>query len=424
MGSRATVAIMVMLSLAIAVASARPVQARPNKPAPRLAGALLEVEEQILQALQAMALTDRLIGITADTNGHLTVAALLLTYSGPPSDPLAAHQAYAWSLVRTAFMSVPALDEVHLTGVQQDATSFEANHPKVTFSAAVSREEFLRVPRGILANEKFAMVPRVWYHHLLSQPDSQPRNQGAADQPVPPTPLPPAGRRVSGRTGETPPKFRHPIALRPKGERVGNEIYRGDLSRRTVAITFDDGPFPIYTTLLLDTLDRLGVKATFFLVGEQVQQYPYFAQAIVRGGHEVGNHTFHHANLTRLPAAQVFEEIAHAQEAIAGVTGQAPRYFRPPGGNFNGTVLRTARDLGLTTVFWTANSGDYTGLEPQALEAKVLAHVSNGGIMLFHQGMENTLRILPQMTEVLRRRGFTITTVSGLVAHRGPDSAR
>jgi peptidoglycan/xylan/chitin deacetylase (PgdA/CDA1 family) len=78
--------------------------------------------------------------------------------------------------------------------------------------------------------------------------------------------------------------LRHRIAGLARGTIIEDKLYLGDHSRRVVALTFDDGPFPIYTTLLLDTLDRLHLKATFFLVGEQVEQYPYFAQAIARAG--------------------------------------------------------------------------------------------------------------------------------------------
>lgn len=423
MRSGGTLVRVVMLSVVIAVASASSIQAKPMRVYPRLAGGLPAVEEQILEALQTAGLSDRISEIAANTNGHLLVAGLVLAYSPSPTDPLPALQAYAWRLVRTVFTSVSTLDEIDLTGVQPDVAAFDATtHPTATFSAAIGREEFLRVPRGLPASEKFAMFPRAWYRP--PQPQSQPGNVEPLGASVPPVPLPPERAMISRPRTETQTKLRDPNAPWPHGQRVANQIYRGDSSFRTVAMTFDDGPFPIYTTLLLDTLDRLGVKATFFLVGREVQGYPYFAQAIVRAGHEVANHTFHHVNLTRLSAEQVAEEITRAQKTITDVTGQAPRYFRPPGGNYNSMVLRVVHNLGLVTVFWTANSADYTGLDARAVEARVLTRVSNGGIILFHQGTENTLWTLPHMTTVLRNQGYAITTVSGLVARRGPESAR
>lgn len=372
---RAVRAVVVALVLALGVASASSAEARTT---PRLAGTLPDLEGRILQAVDAAGLTERLIGIAADTNGHLTVVGLWFLHRDPLTDSPPGLRTYAWKLVQTTFAAAAAVDEVDVTAVQPGNGPLEFNHMEVVFSAAISRDEFL----------KSATFSRAWSRRASLESD-----------PV-----------------ATPAVLPEPTDVRARGHRMRGEIYHGDLSRRAIAITFDDGPFPIYTTLLLDTLGRLDVKATFFLVGRQVQYYPYLAQAIQSTGHEVANHTFHHTNLTRLSAPQVFEEIARAQDMIAAVTGQVPRYFRPPGGNYDATVLQTAHQLGLATVFWTANSADYTNLEPQALETRVLAHVSNGGIMLFHQGMENTLRMLPHMTEILRSRGYVITTVGNLVA--------
>jgi len=201
-------------------------------------------------------------------------------------------------------------------------------------------------------------------------------------------------------------------------------IFRGDPSRREVAITFDDGPFPIYTTLLLDTLARLGIKATFFLVGEQVQHYPYLAQATVRAGHEIGNHTFHHVRLSQLPEQQIEDEITRAQEVITEVTGVRPRYFRPPGGKFAFPVLRAASALGLTTVFWTANSGDYEHPGMAVLEGKILGRVGSGGILLLHEGVAQTIRVLPHATAMLRQRGLTPTSLSDLLSPQGAGMLR
>ena len=421
MRSGGTLVLVVMLSVVIAAASASSIQAKPMRDYPRLAGGLPTVEGQILEALQTAELTDRIREIAANTNGHLIVAGLVLAYSPSLADPLPALQAYAWRLVRTVFTSVPALDEIDLTEVRPDTSTLDATtRPTITFSAAIGREEFLRVQRGLPASEKFAMFPRVWYR--APQPQSQPGNVEPSSASVPPVPLPTRRALISTPRTETHTHLRDSSILAPHEQRVAGEIYRGDPAFRTAAVTFDDGPFPIYTTLLLDTLDRLGVKATFFLVGREVQAYPYFALAIVRAGHEIANHTFNHVNLTRLSAEQVAEEITRAQKTITDVIGQPPRYFRPPGGNYNSMVLRAAHNAGLVTVFWTANSADYTGLDNRALEARVLSRVSNGGIILFHQGTENTLWTLPHVTTVLRSQGYAFTTVSGLVARRGLES--
>lgn len=407
----------VILALAVIGGVAPHVQAHSSRAVPQLAGSMPEVEGRVLQALQTANLTGQLIWIAADTNGHLTLAWLVLTYDETLRDPVPAIQAYAWDLVRTTFPVVPGLDELHLTGLPRGSSPFGANRHLVTFTAAVSRGEFLDALKNDPAQQPFALFPRVWFHPALLQP--QGRLPGAGRRPSSPglqAPLQPdRPGAFQGNRLEWARELRRQIAGIAYGGIIGGELYHGDPSRRAVALTFDDGPFPLYTTLLLDTLARLRINATFFLVGEQVQQYPYFATAIVAAGHEVANHTYHHPNLTQLSGHLVEEELLRTQEAITAVTGQTPRYFRPPGGDYNETVLLAARSLGLVTVFWTDDPGDYANLGPRSLEFKTLANVTDGGILLLHQGVEDTIRILPQTAEMLQRRGFVITTVTGLL---------
>ncbi len=401
-----TGAITVAFFLALAMAAPR-LEAMPAGAQPQLAGTMPDVEQAILRAVKR---ASWVIWIAADTNGHLTIASLGFTYPSAPPDVTRLINARAWRLAQLAFTAVSTLDEVHLSGVQQGDVELELGHPTVTFSAAISRTELLAVPETIPGSEAVTGLPRVWYASgsapaRVGARESQGAGSQEPGQPEsqPPVQLPPNGSRSSRVQGHP---HLSPVPI----------VFRGDPARREVAITFDDGPFPIYTTLLLDTLDRLGLKGTFFVVGEQVQRYPYFARAIVNAGHEVGNHTFHHLRLSQLSERQIEEEITRAQEVIADVTGKRPRYFRPPGGKYAIPVIRTATALGLTTVFWTANSGDYTQPGAAVLEGKILGRVNSGGILLLHQGVGETIRILPQTTEVLRHRGLILTTVSGLLA--------
>ncbi len=384
-----------------------------SPPLPHLAGTLPDVEGRILDALRAANLADPVVRIAADTNGHLTVAGLWFTYSGRAPNPLPALQVCVWSLLRAVLAAASTVDEVHLSGFHQGGGPFDGNRRDVTFSAAAARREIEGISAVTPARTALAMLPRIWYHPVLLQAAAQ--ESGMPEAMVHP-PLqhekPPAFR---GTPQEQVKESRHRSTGLTAGGIVEGKIYRGDPARRLLALTFDDGPVPIYTTLLLDTLERLGLQGTFFLIGQRVQQYPYFARETVRRGHEVGNHTFHHLNLTRLSPDQVAEEISRAQDVIAAVTGQMPRYFRPPGGDYNATVLRVATNLGLVTVFWTDDPGDYARPTPALLEGKLLARVSNGGILLLHQGIDETIRILPLVVEILRRRGFILTTVGELV---------
>lgn len=391
-----------------------PAQPQQPAPSPPLAGTLPQIESPIFRALQKAGETQRLIRVAADTNGRLTVASLVFTYTASIPQPLPVLQNYAWTLIRGTFAAVRTLDEVDLTAFHQGSGLFDADRTDVTFSAAVSREEMARIRPETPAADAFRALPRVWYHPLLLK--TQPAALEADRQAHPRQRLqperPPA---FSGTVTERAAESQHTIQGLIRGGVVAGKLYRGDPDRRVLALTFDDGPVPLYTTLLLDTLNHLKIKGTFFLIGRRVEQYPYFAQAIVSAGHEPANHTFHHLNLTRVPPDQIPGEIARAQETIAAVTGQSPRFFRPPGGDYDANVLRAARDLNLITVFWTDDPADYARPGPSVLESRLVSRVSNGGILLLHQGVEDTIRILPISAAVLRRNGFAITTVSGLL---------
>lgn len=422
MGPRAALMLVVVLTLTQMVMAVPPVDAHPPRSDPQLAGSMPDLEGSILRALETANLTGQLLWIGADTNGHLTIAWLVFTYGETLLDPVPAIHEYAWNLIRTTFAVTPGLDEVHLTGLPHRRSPFGVSRHLVTFSAAISRVEFVHASPSTVAEQAFTLFPRVWFHPALLHPQNRLPPTILLPSSGPQVPLPPdRSGKFAGTRGERTRELGYQIAGMTYGGILEGKLYHGDPSRRVVALTFDDGPFPIYTSLLLDTLDRLHLTATFFLVGEQVAQYPYFAKAIAAAGHEVANHSFHHPNLTQLSAQAVEDELRNAQEAIATVTGETPRYFRPPGGDNNEAVLRIARRLGLVTVFWTDDPGDYANLGPRVLEARTLATITSGGIVLLHQGVGDTIRILPQIAEVLQRRGLTLTTVSGLLA---PGRAR
>jgi len=348
-----------------------------------------DVEDALRQSLRMEGISGRIANLAADTNGHLTVAQVTFTHFDGVESPEEL-QAFASRIAWTALTRIPQLDELDLIGLQYDPTGRAATVP-VIFSAAISRGEFTDLSARYGPADVIRPLARVWYSR-------------------------PVGLRASQTTSRRllPRRFSLTHSMVPYSP---TDIYRGDRVQATLALTFDDGPFPIYTTLLLDTLAQMGVKATFFVTGENVQRYPFLAQAIVRAGHEVANHSYHHPHLIRLSVAQMTEELASTQEAIGAVTGQAPRYFRPPYGEYSADLMRVAHSLGLSTVMWTAGGGDYASPSGDALKAKVVRQADSGGIVLFHEGVPGTIRILPQTAEALAQRGFTLTTVGALLAH-------
>ncbi len=388
--------------------STAPSPASPPYGEPNLAGVLPSVESAILRELTRDGLVERIALIEAATNGRLTIARISFAYGlAGPADPLAALMHRTAAIGRAAFASVPALDQVHLQGFYLEQGYFDGNRRDPTFTAAFQKRDL-----PTLTNPA-----RMWMHPALLQvsPEALAAQQARRAEVARLTLRLESEPAFSGTAGETAAELEHRLeGLRRGGLHVGT-LYRGDPRRRELALTFDDGPEPLYTTLLLDTLDQLGLKATFFLIGQRVEQFPYLARDIVAAGHELGNHSFHHRNLARMNPVQVDEELLATQVAIEQATGVTPRYFRPPGGRYNATVLRVAASRQLITVFWTDNPADYLQFPERTLEARVLGRVGGGGILLLHTGIDQTIQILPETTRILHSRGFVLGPVSMLL---------
>jgi len=201
------------------------------------------------------------------------------------------------------------------------------------------------------------------------------------------------------------------------------KFVRGDRTRREVALTFDDGPHPGKTEPLLAILKEHGVPATFFVVGKMAERYAHLVRAELADGHEVGNHTYHHVNLTRVKPHTVAEEIAACDEVLKGISGQSAHLFRPPGGQYSNSVAEIARRVGYTTILWTADPGDYASPGGDVILHRTLHDVANGGIILLHDGIDETLAILPRLIRYLHAQGYRFVTTSELMAGVRPPTA-
>ncbi len=185
----------------------------------------------------------------------------------------------------------------------------------------------------------------------------------------------------------------------------------------TVALTFDDGPHPRGTPAALAALAAHGARATFFLVGEQVARDPVLAAEIVAAGHEVGVHCNRHRNLLRLSPAQVREDLARAEAAIAGATGRTARLYRPPYGVLTTAALVHARRRGWQTLLWTRWGHDWrTRATPASIAAEATAHLSGGEVVLLHDAdhysapgsWQRTVAALSRVIEEIERAGLTV----------------
>jgi len=183
-------------------------------------------------------------------------------------------------------------------------------------------------------------------------------------------------------------------------------------AKSSVALTFDDGP-SAYTPQILNVLQRNGVRATFFSVGQQVQGHPGITQETSQAGDVIGNHSWSHPDLTLLTPSQIRGQLSRTSEEIQRVTGVSPTLFRPPYGAMNATVRGTAEQLGLRPVLWNVDTGDWQRPGVNAIIRSVLDHASNGSIVLMHDGggdRSQTVQALPQIISELRQRGFVFVT--------------
>ena len=130
------------------------------------------------------------------------------------------------------------------------------------------------------------------------------------------------------------------------------EVWRVPMARKEIALTFDDGPYPFYTPLLLHELERSHAVGTFFIVGRSAQEFPELVRDIVSAGDEIGNHTFNHYKLTKLTMLQVRQQISSDGAFLEPFTGGPIRLFRPPHGRFDHRVVVLAHEMGYETVFW------------------------------------------------------------------------
>lgn len=203
----------------------------------------------------------------------------------------------------------------------------------------------------------------------------------------------------------------------PNSEVVWNVI----TDKKLIAITFDDGPNPIYTPQILDLLKENQAKATFFVLGKRVQMYPALAIREVNEGHEIANHTFDHHYLKNVPPEKLIEEIRQTQDIIFDVTEQMPHVFRPPGGFYNDALLQLTGEDKLTVVMWSwyQDTKDWKRPGVDKIVSTVLSNVHNGDIILFHdlQGdCSQTVEALRQILPELGRQGYQFVTVTDLIA--------
>ncbi|MET9863210.1 polysaccharide deacetylase family protein [Streptomyces smyrnaeus] len=180
--------------------------------------------------------------------------------------------------------------------------------------------------------------------------------------------------------------------------------------RHVMALTFDDGPHPEHTPALLDVLRRHGVQATFFVVGENAAAFPDLLHAIAADGHVVGNHSYTHRQLPRLPKAEVRGELGRTSELIDRVVGTPPRWCRAPYGDWHPPSLKACADLGMEPMGWSLDTRDWARPGIRHIVRAVTEEAAPGAIVLQHDGggpRHQTVAAVDRYLPLLRERGFT-----------------
>ena len=183
-----------------------------------------------------------------------------------------------------------------------------------------------------------------------------------------------------------------------------------------VALTFDDGPYSVVDSRILNALSANGAHATFFVAGYRIAEYSDTILEIYSQGSEIGNHTYSHHNLSRLSASDIRSEIARTDQLIFNLTGKYPALIRPPEGSYNSTVLNTVdRPL----VMWSIDTRDWKTRSTSSTISNVLNNVQDGDIILMHSLYPSTAAACETIIPELVARGYQLVTVSELMAARG-----
>ena len=193
-------------------------------------------------------------------------------------------------------------------------------------------------------------------------------------------------------------------------------VYGVGRSDNRIALTIDAAWDADKTPFILDTLDQYNVKATFFLCGVWVKQYPDYVKEIARRGHEIGNHSLTHPHMARMDAIAIQKELKDLDDMLEELTGQCSTLFRPPFGEYNDTVIKAAREAGYEVIQWSRDTVDWKqDRSAQTILDGVLKKLQSGDIILCHNNGYKIETYLPVLLETAQQKGYSFVTVSELL---------
>lgn len=192
-------------------------------------------------------------------------------------------------------------------------------------------------------------------------------------------------------------------------------IYGVDRADNKIAVTFDCAWGNSNTDLLLSLLKDADVKATFFVTGEFCDKYPEDVKKMYDAGHEIGNHSDKHPHVEGININKLVEDTRECSRKIKMITGEEPKIYRAPYGEYDNNVITTIEGMGLKIIQWSVDSIDWNEPDPDTIIKRIMEGTVSGSILLFHNDLENTAQALPEILTGLRQKGFSFSKVSELI---------
>ncbi|URZ07262.1 polysaccharide deacetylase family sporulation protein PdaB [Clostridium felsineum] len=192
-------------------------------------------------------------------------------------------------------------------------------------------------------------------------------------------------------------------------------IYSVETGDKKIAITFDSSWGNDNTTKILDVLDKYNAKATFFLIGRWVEDYPNETKEIYKRGNEIGNHSDKHLDMTKMSKVNIKEDIKNADEKIYSITGAKTKVFRCPSGSYNNSAIEAAEGTGHKCIQWDVDSIDWKEQGKNVEYERVVKNVKPGSIILFHNNAKYTPENLDRILKKLKSDGYKFVRISDLI---------
>ncbi len=208
-------------------------------------------------------------------------------------------------------------------------------------------------------------------------------------------------------------------------ENVTNEIDTNilennyDSSKKYIALTFDDGPHAVYTAKLIDELEKLDVRVTFFLLGQKVYNNQDIVKKMYENKHEIGNHSYSHPDLRKMTFEEITQQIEDTNNIIFDITKQKPKSLRTPYGIVNDGIKGITRDTDMNIILWDVDPKDWQTKNPNSIKDHILANTHNGDIILLHDIYETSVDGAIMAIKELKNQGYEFLTVTELLSLKG-----